>query len=239
DGLPLVVVIDGDGWIYDLIGGQITHYKSEPKFDLQVKGDQVEFAWGFMPEGKEWGFHVDFGSFLTSRNVVEMKLTKEAAARTLAATTARGSRAIFQVTTADPPLPLRLMLAFPPPIGHMECDGIRVGEALPRWHHPFDVATLLKDVPYLDAADRKDVPKDKQEAAQQVKDLLFGAASLLIRPSINNLTIRKQLEQITHKLNYPELELHEKLLKDAWLRALEHQGCEPAKSFPPLHHIEP
>jgi hypothetical protein len=98
---------------------------------------------------------------------------------------------------------------------------------------------LLKDVPYLDAADRKDVPKDKQEAAQQAKDLLFGAASLLIRPSISDPTIRKQLEQFTSKLNYPELELHEKLLKDAWLRALEHQGCEPAKSFPSLHHIEP
>src|SRR5580704_17169807 len=33
DGLPLMLSVGGDAWIYDLIGGQILHCKSEPKFE--------------------------------------------------------------------------------------------------------------------------------------------------------------------------------------------------------------
>lgn len=234
DGLPLIVVCDGDGWMYDLVGGQIVHYKSEPKFDLHVTGDHAAMAWGLTKSTEPWGIYLDIESFM-STNTATAKATEEAIGRTLTIITQRGSKGVLQVTTADPPLPTRFVLAVPStPPGKIECDGIRFDDTTRQWDHPLDVEKLQKEVPYLDAADLKDVPQDKQAQQEITRQLLFGGASFLIRPSLHDPTLREKLGKITEKLDYRELELHERLLKKAWLRALEHQACEPAKAFPPL-----
>jgi hypothetical protein len=62
--------------------------------------------------------------------------------------------------------------------------------------------------------------------------LLAGEATFLIRPALHESALRKELEQRFGTLNFKQIELHENLLKKAWLRALERQRCEPAKSFP-------
>jgi hypothetical protein len=235
DGLPLIVAIDGEAWIYDLISGQIVHYKTESKFDLLVKDDQVEFNWGILKAGQGEGIHVDVASFLTTPNISELEAMKSATNRFAAGSTARGSKAILEVTASDPPLPTRLILALAStPPGHIECDGFRFGEPLPQWGRPLNAETLMKDVPYLDAADMKDAPKDKQELLAITTKLLFGGATFLLRPALRDPAARQKLEQSSPKLDFKELDLHEKLLRDAWLRALEHQGFVPAKSFPPL-----
>jgi hypothetical protein len=236
DGLPLMIAVDGDGWMYDLVGGQIVHFESEPKFNLGIEGDQAEFRWGIVPKSQDGGMRVDLASFLRAPNTVELKATEDATGRSAAARSARGSKAVLQVTATDPPLPTKLLLSFPAvtPPGRMEFDALHFGKTLPRWHHPIDVETLKKDVPYVDAAQMDTVPKDLQELLEISRQLLFGEASFLLRPAIREPELRKKLEQFSNKLDFKQIELHEKLLKDAWLRALEHQGSNPAKFAPPL-----
>lgn len=239
DGLPLIVVSDGDGWMYDLVGGQIVHYKAEPKFDLHVKGDDAVMAWGFVKSTEPWSIYLDVESFMTT-NTASAKVTEEATGRTLAIVTQRGSKGLLQVTAANPPLPTRFVLAVPStPPGKIECDGIRFDDTTRQWDHPLDVETLMKEVPYLDATDIKDIPKDKQAQQEITNELLFGGASFLIRPSLRDPALRSKLGKITEKLDYRQLELHERLLKEAWMHALEHQACEPAKAFPPLSPAQP
>lgn len=236
DGLPIMMAIDGDGWMYDLVGGQIVHFDSEPKFNLGIDGDQAEFRWGIVPKSQNSGMRVDFASFLRAPNTVELKATEDATGRSAAARSARGSRAVLQVTPTDPPLPSKLMLSFPAitPPGRMEFDAIHFGKPLPRWHHPIDVETLKKDVPYIDANHLEGLSKDQQELLELSRQLLFGEVSLLLRPALREPELQKKLEQVSSKLDFKQMELHEKLLKDAWLRALEHQGSNPAIFAPPL-----
>jgi hypothetical protein len=236
DGLPLMMAVDGDGWMYDLIGGQIVHFESEPQFNLGVDGDQAEFRWGIVPKSKEGGMRVDLASFLRAPNTVELKATEDAAGRSAAARSARGSRAVLEVTPTDPPMPLKLMLSFPTitPPGRMEFDAFHFSKTLPRWHHPIDAETLKKDVPYVDATHLEDLPKDQQELLELSRQLLFGEVSFLLRPALRDAELRKKLEEVSSKLDFKQMELHEKLLKNAWLRALEHQGSNPAKFAPPL-----
>jgi hypothetical protein len=236
DGLPLMVAIDGDGWMYDLVGGQIVHFESEPKFNLGIDGDQAEFRWGIVPKSQGYSMRVDFASFLRAPNTVELKATEDTNGRSAAARSARGSRAVLQVTATDPPLPSKLMLSFPAivPPGRIEFDSFHFGKPLPRWHHPIDVETLKKDVPYIDANHLEGLSSDQQELLELSRQLLFGEVSFLLRPALRDPELQKKLEQISSKLDFKEMELHEKLLKDAWLRALEHQGSNPAKFAPPL-----
>ena len=231
DGLPLMVIVDGDSWLYDLVGGQIVHFKSEPKLEIRANKDGALFSWGIAPPGQNGGIHVDLGSLLKSPYISELKAVMGGSGRTVMATTAHGSEAILNATSSDPPLPVRLILEFPLDAarGRVECDDFHFGEPLPSWHHTLDTSSLRKDVPYLDAADVKDAPKDEEEFLEVTKGLLAGATTFLIRPAIREMDLRRKLEGTLSKLDFRQLELHEKLLKNAWLRALERQKCEPGK----------
>jgi hypothetical protein len=235
DGLPLIYVVDGDGWVYDLVAGQIVHYKLDPKFKFGVSDGQFNFNWGFAKSDDERGIQVDFVSFLKAPNIVSFKSTVEATRRTTLGMTARGSKVLLEARLSDPPLPERFVLALPPnqPPSQIECDGFHYDEPLPPWHRTLEPGMLAKDVPYLDATDVKDAPKDNAGALGMAAELLFGEATFLIRPALRDPTLRSKVQQMSSKIDFQQIELHEKLLKDAWLRALAHQGIEPAKSFGP------
>jgi hypothetical protein len=93
---------------------------------------------------------------------------------------------------------------------------------------------LIKDVPYVDAAEIKDAPQNQEDQAKMTKGLLLGTATLLIRPALWDAAIRKNLEESGNHLDFKQIELHEKLLRGAWLRALERQQFDPAKGLAPL-----
>jgi hypothetical protein len=136
---------------------------------------------------------------------------------------------------SDPPLPEGFDFSWPPgeQLGQIVCDGFHYGGAPPAWHHALDPAMLAKEVPYFDATDITDVPKDKADLLKFARQTLLGGGSFLIRPALRDAAIRAKVEEKFGNLNFKQLELHEKLLKDAWLRALEHQRCDPLRSFVP------
>ena len=94
--------------------------------------------------------------------------------------------------------------------------------------------TLAKDVPFLDATNMKNVGQSKQEQLRMTTELLFGQVTFLLRPALRTPELRQKLEQSYPKLDFKQMELHEKLLKTAWLRTLDKQDSNPAKFAPPL-----
>jgi hypothetical protein len=236
DGLPLIYVVDGDGWVYDLVSGQIIHLKLEPKFNFGVDGGQVNFDWGAVPPGTDHSVQVDFVSFLKSPSIVSLKSSVEATGRVVAGVTAGASKALLETGLSDPPLPEKFVLSVPSsPVGQVECDAFHYNQALPPWHRSLDPAMLAKDVPYFDATDVKvkDISKEQAELVELAIQTLYGGATFLIRPALRDPATRAKVEERFSKIDFKQVEQHEKLLKDAWIRALQHQGCDPFKSFAP------
>jgi hypothetical protein len=165
----------------------------------------------------------------------QWKSTTDAEERSAAGSTEKGSKAILTASLSDPPLPKRCILAVTSGDATIQitCDGFQFNGKMPAWHHTLDIEKLMKDVPYLDAVEIKYAPQDPEDQAKMTKGLLLGTATLLIRPALRDPAIRKNLEQSGNHLDFKQIELHEKLLRGAWLRALERQQFDPAKGLPP------
>jgi len=229
DGLPLLISVDGHAWTYDLVSGQILRGKDEPSFEVRVKNERVDFAFGTKPAGQSGSIHVDFASIF-SRKSAALQTTEDSKGR-VATFASSESEGTLRVTSSNPPRPTSVLFVIPSanPPARIEFDAFRFGAPIPQWHHSLDTEALVRDVPYCDMEDMKDFPKEKQEMLEASKHLMLAGATFLIRPAIHDLGARQKLEGLSVKIDFKQMELHEKLLSKAWLGALKHQGIDPAK----------
>jgi hypothetical protein len=236
DGLPLMIAIDGNVLMYDLIGGQILHFEAEPSFDFAVAGERVKMNWGFKSSEKAGAIHVDFASFFAASQMPENLQTMANEKGRVAAATVLHSQVVLGTTAADPPQPTRFMLVFAEGgrPSRMVFDGFQYGGAVPSWHHAFDAKKLSAVVPYLDAEDPKNLPDDAEARLNLFKEVMAAGTTFLLRPALRNPDLRHSLEKSSDKLNFQQIEFHEKLLREAWVRALAQEDFAPEKSFPPL-----
>jgi hypothetical protein len=234
DGLPLVIAVDGHAWVYDLVSGQILQCKDEPSFEMNVKDGRVSFTWGVNAPDQGGIIHVDFASIF-GRKAEDLRTTEDRNGR-VAALTASQSQEMLRVTSSNPPRPMSVLFVIPKmdPPGRMEFDAFQFGAPLPPWHHLLDADALVKDAPFCDMEDMKDLPNEKQELLETFKQLMAAGGAFLIRPAIHDESARRKLEQLAIKVDFKQMELHEKLLSKAWLSALKHQGIDPAKFALPL-----
>jgi len=229
DGLPLIILLDGDEWVYDLIGGQITHFKSEPLIAFEEKGGQLNFQFSGVEEGKPSGISIDLKSFFDPTSSSPWKSTATTNERAAEQTTDQGARLGVAASVSDPPQPRKFFLQTKSNEVSFVCDGFKIDNGLPDWHHPLEIEKLMKDVPYLDATES--VSADQEERLKLMMQLVYGGATFLLRPALQDPALQAKLKGMSEKLDFKQVELHEKLLKGAWLRALERQHFEPAKGL--------
>jgi len=146
------------------------------------------------------------------------------------------SQMVLRATASDPPHPMSFMLEFAEGgrPSRMAFDAFQFGSPLPAWHHGFSAKRLSEDVPYLDAEDPKNLPDDTETHLALFKEIMAAGATFLLRPALRNPDLQRSLAKEVSQLNFQQIEFHEKLLHEAWLRALADQDFAPEKSFPPL-----
>jgi len=236
DGLPLMIAVDGNVLMYDLIGGQILRFEADPSFEFRVAGERIKMNWGFKSTEKAGAIRVDFASFFAAAQKPENLQTMANEKGRVAAATVLHSQMVLRATASDPPHPMSFMLEFAEGgrPSRMAFDAFQFGSPLPAWHHGFSAKRLSEDVPYLDAEDPKNLPDDTETHLALFKVIMAAGATFLLRPALRNPDLQRSLAKEVSQLNFQQIEFHEKLLHEAWLRALADQDFAPEKSFPPL-----
>jgi hypothetical protein len=236
DGLPVLIAVDGEAWIYDLIGGQILHLAAEPVFELYVGDDkQLTVGGGFLATDRRDTIRVDFASVFNQPDpAAKLEFSRNDKKRT--ATLSYGpASGLLQVTAADPPRPtdFTVTTSESTPPSKIQLHAFRFGARQPAWHRALDSAALAREAPLLDLKQSIDLPPEKQDLLDLFNKLIAAGATFLVRPALRDESVRRRIESGPVKLNFDQIQLHEKLLHEAWRQALQHQGFDPAKFASP------